>query len=1804
MADFEKSIPLLMVALHERGARNEAIAEAVGNIRTHMVELHYSNEADKEWVVLDVFALARTKAFLQSFLGTDTLFDEQQIIIQRSIHEIDAHFRMHNWPTDVSDEDPVLLKQLWRQQNVSLSAAGRLTDDAIRTARISAVTSEKDRILRRILKLSDSLSAQSEFAPVPVPDLAAAFHRTTDKSVRAVIEEELEARFPAAYDLLEALHGSRPVARLHRLLDLKKMSSQGFSRSMVKSPGALTDLISNLAIARRALGAQRFMGIAKFWDRLNKLRLIAVLDLHDSGVNLGGYHLAYPVEHGRAQIPPWIDDNGMGKLHSEGPADAGCYLLLCDLDKDPSFSPDARHQLRACYLNIRNNLVKPNYEALQLIVAHADAMTKLTAVTIVSLLEQMVEAYRQLAYPADADAALAFYNNLVHDLESSWSDLSQHDKLPPELRQKITRLADSADSPAAEPASVHTLIRFLHERGNRALEQRMTAARADMSFTLGRIGGDKTEDLRIARLDDTPIIVNGLIRHRGLATIVRAAQRLAAPCPGTFVLIGNLITYSMRLGEHRVELFANIADPDDEGLIRLQSYQGGAELQQALRAEFTAKVLKEAGLSVTVDQSSLVEILVTGHLDKDHGARTESQIERALVVVLRLIWSLRDLDYAKMYIFLSTVPSAALAYKTSPEKITEFTTTIARMFLVEGMIPFPYSGDGMPFETYCEFSGPRTLRAFNSYVSEERQMVRHRLYFALNALLRSFDMAVIQPGTGGVGQEVIDRHFNTPCRRALGRGELRLDRRGFLERNPAYQPLQEIIRRVLVCEHEALRTAVLLKKTDLHLDFATIGSIDQLTVERAQQEIAPNEWLVIYGLAENQNRSVLLYAFGHHLTPTNGGKWLSIAGLRRILRKSAYKVPAKIQVPAFRKLVSRRLLVEQARAPGGFSGQTVRGLLASVGDGSVRIGRITFDRDYYLNPQSREGRVLLVPFTTPEDIEAIRAAEAVLVTSGGLLSHAGVTTREFGIPSLILPHAQWLQSSEGALVRSEERHPGKATLTGEGLWVSESMVSETVDIFEGSVVMVWASQGIVSILPMAGIHFEPLHKLIHQVVAGEKSPADLDAWVAAVPLCTGAGAGDTHERIVSDGLALILAEALWNKRVNPAVRKQLIDIVRSVRRGITAEATTTALAKGKTDNLAMLIETVSGNALAELEVLLSEVERSIAAVTVLWRALNTIALVDRLWTQVTMLAESLDLCDARLKEFQIRIQALRRLPHIALLRAAALQEVEAMTKCNLTEADLPAIRKALRRLGHSIRETRPQKVLLICTANIDRSPMAKRLLMKMLVAEGIAGVKVFSRGVAALEDRQMSDTSQALLLSEDGIIAANHRSRRLAEADIREADLILAMERSHVRFVADHYPDADGKLFLLSHYAKVKEFVDIEDPAGQMEDAYYRMKREVQVALNGALKRMRAEGLVAKAMVAHLQGKADELTQAKKNRIAQSRRAVLLLEEVDADYVELVGGKGANLGEIAKIVKRCGAQVPPAFMVTAFAFDRFLEENGILAAYLQLTSGIEAMLATQEMSYEDTRMKITDASERIRDLIRRGHLDSATGVGREIMEAVDSTGLRNSFLSVRSSGSLEDTEEAAFAGAAETYLYVSPAELLYWIKEVWTSFWLTRGMLYRSERIVRQGSSVKLAIVVQQMFESQVSGVMFTTDPVSGRDVIVIEAAYGLGEGVVSGVVDVDRYYVEKFDCSVSRVHVGKKAFMVKQHPSGKGTSIVPVESDLRDVPCLEKIDIRATIAMALEEHYALPQDIEFGIANGKLSILQTRPVTTAILTT
>jgi len=388
---------------------------------------------------------------------------------------------------------------------------------------------------------------------------------------------------------------------------------------------------------------------------------------------------------------------------------------------------------------------------------------------------------------------------------------------------------------------------------------------SNITITVGRIQTNEAKEIRLAKLDDAPIIVNGLIRHRVVAAIVRAARRMSASIPGTFVVTDHYIIYSVRLGEHRVEFSANLKHPDHEGFVRLQSYegfvrlqsyQGGVEIEQQLRGAFVEKVLKETGMTVQAKQEGLVDWLISGVLDKDHGARTAKQIEHAVIRILRLIWSLRDLDYAMVYIFSREILPRSSG-KIDPNEINRFAATFATLFLVEGQIPLSYRGNGMPLATYCEYIGPKILREYKTYDSGEQRMVRHRLFFTINASLQALGLPIIKPGKGGVGQAVIDEYFSGSLRNALGRGELCYSPRGLIERNPDYQPSREIIGTVVTHENQAMRMAALLKMTDLDLDFSTIGSIDQLTLVRAEQEIAPNEWLVVYGLADEDNRTIL-----------------------------------------------------------------------------------------------------------------------------------------------------------------------------------------------------------------------------------------------------------------------------------------------------------------------------------------------------------------------------------------------------------------------------------------------------------------------------------------------------------------------------------------------------------------------------------------------------------------------------------------------------------------------------------------------------------------------------------------------------------------------------------------------------------------------------------------------------------------------------------------------------------------------------------------------------------------------------------
>src|SRR5215216_2076152 len=308
-------------------------------------------------------------------------------------------------------------------------------------------------------------------------------------------------------------------------------------------------------------------------------------------------------------------------------------------------------------------------------------------------------------------------------------------------------------------------------------------------------------------------------------------------------------------------------------------------------------------------------------------------------------------------------------------------------------------------------------------------------------------------------------------------------------------------------------------------------------------------------------------------------------------------------------------------------------------------------------------------------------------------------------------------------------------------------------------------------------------------------------------------------------------------------------------------------------------------------------------------------------------------------------------------------------------------------------------------------------------------------------------------------------------------------------------------------------------------------------------------------------------------------------DEIRKDDIALVGGKGANLGELS----RAGLPVPPGFVLTTAAYDTFVEASGIKGEVVALASVPRA----------DDPASFEEVAEGIRALFSGGKVPEE--MGDEIRAAYQQLGedALETPVAVRSSATAEDLPAMSFAGQQETYLNVRQAEaLLEGVKNCWASLWTARAMAYRA----RQGiapETVSLAVVVQRMVESEAAGVMFTANPSNGRrDQATISAAWGLGESVVSGSVTPDSIVVEKGSGRVlSRETADKEVMTV--YAEG-GTAERPVLEALHRKQVLDD-EAAATLTRygaTIEQNYGTPQDIEWALAGGEFFIVQSRPIT------
>lgn len=319
----------------------------------------------------------------------------------------------------------------------------------------------------------------------------------------------------------------------------------------------------------------------------------------------------------------------------------------------------------------------------------------------------------------------------------------------------------------------------------------------------------------------------------------------------------------------------------------------------------------------------------------------------------------------------------------------------------------------------------------------------------------------------------------------------------------------------------------------------------------------------------------------------------------------------------------------------------------------------------------------------------------------------------------------------------------------------------------------------------------------------------------------------------------------------------------------------------------------------------------------------------------------------------------------------------------------------------------------------------------------------------------------------------------------------------------------------------------------------------------------------------------------------------------------LVGGKGANLGLCAKQ----GFPVPPGFTVTTDAYAEFLTATGLQTTIERLLGGVD---------YAD-----------VPDLERRAAEIRAAVVGTALPEKLaaaitDGYGALgiDPFVAVRSSGTAEDLAEASFAGLHDTFLHVRGREAVVdAVRRCWASLWTARAATYREKQGLNDIAAIRMAVVVQVMIDAEVSGVMFTANPITtATDELVINASWGLGEAVVQGFVTPDEYVVKAhrpvaigFDqrptpansqitLKIKQTTVGsKEQRMVRDPGSGYGTVTQPVpESEqtrltLSEAQAVELAGLGRRVQAFYED---MPQDIEWAFVDGEFYLLQSRPVT------
>jgi phosphoenolpyruvate synthase/pyruvate phosphate dikinase len=958
----------------------------------------------------------------------------------------------------------------------------------------------------------------------PVVD---AFNASADPQARVALAKSVEAHFYIAADLLRAVFASQreSVEDLVRLVpSLVQMKAEGFSASLFLKEGALSFLVENL----KNLGILLDTELTGAWGSLDQISPVVPLTGNSKRVEVRGY--LFP-----STLAPPVEE-------SPRPVNA-TWTNLAVVSQEKPMNPLRRAELLAKF-RARQRLLEANDRVLKLFGELAGSpMRRFEAERALDLVEKMYESFSLLQGQADSPAIPfpSSLESLREHVHQGVAALAPEDPIPGDLQHSFLNLRRPAED-WDQVGTMHEAVNFMHQKGLKLFDE---AARAAEVNTMIQVGPVK---MAVANVGNRPLMNNGKMANLPILTVARALEKPGIGPQGQYVVRGDYIHGSIPLGIHSVEFSAALAPPAEGGGIRLTYSEWREKEGNVFRLAYVENVLKGLGFHTQVDKGMYLSAI----LDENHGAENQKQIEKALFLVVRALYSTPDLNLMLDSAINEKRQEFGLDFNAAVEATREEFHGLPEVFLAEECLPF-FRNTEVPFNQSLN-------RAYQSY--RERAPERKALRSLLNKRLGECGVPGM-PETMAFGQGVIEAYYTEPLLAGLARGEVAMGANG-LKRNPLYAPVHDLAKAVLENPEERMRMAAGLRSLGEGVPvFHPLGAVGRLTAVEGQWTLAAGGRLVLRGL-KDPDTGRLLYATARRYREEGSREELSVSALAQALGEEGATLSMGEEISAPLRGLMERLLRSAPQAE-PMPGEVRRGVGVSAGKGGPVAGMVTFDREYYKNPGVPEKPILVVPYTTPDDFEGIIHAGGVITTSGGGQNHAAITTREAGKAGVVLPGARWTEENGDPRLVIRVESPYAARRGEGGLWISEGMSVREETIAPGTVLLMDGDRGVVSVL--VGEERKRMYGDWRDFIEGRLSPEALVANVVR----RGNPTTPSEVAVLMESVEFVLFQTLWDKEAEENERTHVFLLLEKAL-SVFPEAVQRQFFAAKEKQLASLLE--------------------------------------------------------------------------------------------------------------------------------------------------------------------------------------------------------------------------------------------------------------------------------------------------------------------------------------------------------------------------------------------------------------------------------------------------------------------------------------------------------------------------------------------------------------------------------------------------------------------------------------------------------